>query len=187
MTVSVTPKQRIKQEAIKLFREKGYDRTTVRDIAMAVGIQSGSLFHHFVSKEAILKEAFSEAITDTLAKMDQALSTSQSAEEALLILIECELDAVAGEGSGAVGLLINEWRALSEESQAEMLQLRDDYEALWKQVLNQVFTENKSKLEPFIMRKLLIGAVGWTNTWYKESGEYPLSVIAKQIQMLVLK
>ena len=49
-----SPRGRLLSAAAQLFREKGFDRTTVRDIAAAVGIQSGSIFHHFKSKEDIL-------------------------------------------------------------------------------------------------------------------------------------
>ena len=43
------------QTAAHLLRSKGYERTTVRDLAGAVGIQSGSIFHHFKSKDEILR------------------------------------------------------------------------------------------------------------------------------------
>ena len=48
------------QVAAHLFRNKGYERTTVRDLAGAVGIQSGSIFHHFKSKEEILRAVMEE-------------------------------------------------------------------------------------------------------------------------------
>ncbi len=57
-----TPRGRLLRAAAHLFREKGYHRTTVRDIASLVGIQSGSLFHHFKSKEDILIQVMKETI-----------------------------------------------------------------------------------------------------------------------------
>ena len=50
------------QTAAHLFRNKGFERTTVRDLASAVGIQSGSLFHHFKSKDDILRAVMEETI-----------------------------------------------------------------------------------------------------------------------------
>ena len=47
-----SPRGRLLSAAAHLFRDKGFDRTTVRDIAASVGIQSGSIFHHFKSKRA---------------------------------------------------------------------------------------------------------------------------------------
>ena len=47
--------------AARLFRERGYEGTTVRDVAAAAGISAGSLFHHFPSKEQMLVEMLREA------------------------------------------------------------------------------------------------------------------------------
>ena len=53
---------RLLSAAAHLFRLRGYDRTTVRDLGAALGIQSGSLFHHYKSKEEILKAVMRETI-----------------------------------------------------------------------------------------------------------------------------
>ena len=58
-----SPRGRLLSAAAHLFRDKGFDRTTVRDIAAAVGIQSGSIFHHFKSKEDILYQYLMPALT----------------------------------------------------------------------------------------------------------------------------
>jgi AcrR family transcriptional regulator len=68
------PRQRLLDCAAQLFREKGYERTTVRDIGAAVGIQSGSIFHHFSSKEDILKAVMSEALSILLESFAPPLS-----------------------------------------------------------------------------------------------------------------
>ena len=57
-----SPRGRLLSAAAHLFRDKGFDRTTVRDIAASVGIQSGSIFHHFKSKEDILFAVMEEVI-----------------------------------------------------------------------------------------------------------------------------
>jgi len=49
-----SPRGRVLRAAAYLFHLQGYSRTTVREIAQVVGIQSGSLFHHFKTKEDIL-------------------------------------------------------------------------------------------------------------------------------------
>ena len=62
------------QVAAHLFRNKGYERTTVRDLAGAVGIQSGSIFHHFKSKDEILRAVMEETIRYNTALMRAALA-----------------------------------------------------------------------------------------------------------------
>ena len=84
---------RLLHEAAKLFRDKGYERTTVRDLAAAVGIQSGSLFHHFRTKEEILKAVMVETIRLNTALMQAAVDMAagggappMTAEECLYVL-----------------------------------------------------------------------------------------------------
>ncbi|WP_276206930.1 TetR/AcrR family transcriptional regulator [Oceanicoccus sagamiensis] len=67
-------KGRLLSGAAHLFREKGYERTTVRDIANEIGIQSGSLFHHYKSKEEILKAVMTDAVIYNTEKMRAAVA-----------------------------------------------------------------------------------------------------------------
>ena len=69
------------QVAAHLFRNKGYERTTVRDLAGAVGIQSGSIFHHFKSKDEILRAVMEETILYNTALMRASLDEASSVRE----------------------------------------------------------------------------------------------------------
>ncbi|WP_372867774.1 TetR/AcrR family transcriptional regulator, partial [Pseudomonas sp.] len=66
------------QTAAHLFRSKGYERTTVRDLASAVGIQSGSIFHHFKSKDEILRSVMEETIRYNTALMRASLAEASN-------------------------------------------------------------------------------------------------------------
>ena len=127
---------RLLNEAARLFRDKGYERTTVRDLAAAVGIQSGSLFHHFRTKEEILKAVMVETIRLNTALMQAAADQADSAREKLRALIRAELESINGQTGEAMAVLVYEWRSLSESSQAEVLELRDIYEDLWLSTLH---------------------------------------------------
>ena len=62
-----TTKEKIMRVAAKMFSERGYDKVTMREIATAVGINSASIYHHFPSKDAILKSLYgfySEALRE---------------------------------------------------------------------------------------------------------------------------
>ena len=124
-----SPRGRLLATAARLFREKGYERTTVRDLAAAVGIQSGSIFHHFRSKEEILKAVMTDTIHLITHRMRAAVQAGATPLARLRSLIRCELESVHGETGEAMAVLVYEWRSLSPESQEQILKLRAIYEA----------------------------------------------------------
>ncbi|UDL06526.1 TetR/AcrR family transcriptional regulator [Marinobacter sp. CA1] len=174
---------RLLKEAAKLFRDKGYERTTVRDLAAAVGIQSGSLFHHFRSKEDILKAVMVETIQLNTALMRAAVEAADSHEDKLRALIRAELESVLGQTGEAMAVLVFEWRSLSDGAQAEVLALRDIYEQLWLDVLATLAEAGAIKADAFVVRRLLTGALSWTITWYRSDGGMDLAELTDQVML----
>ena len=107
----------------------------MRDLASAVGIQSGSIFHHFKSKDEILRSVMEETILYNTALMRAALADAEDLRERVLGLIRCELQSIMGGTGEAMAVLVYEWRSLSAEGQAYILGLRDIYEQMWLDVL----------------------------------------------------
>ncbi|MET4025833.1 AcrR family transcriptional regulator [Marinobacter sp. MBR-99] len=177
---------RLLKEAARLFRDKGYERTTVRDLAAAVGIQSGSLFHHFRSKEEILKAVMVETIRLNTALMQAAADSEESARDKLRALVRSELESINGQTGEAMAVLVYEWRSLSESSQGLVLELREIYEGLWLSVLEELSGLGQLKAEPFIVRRMLTGALSWTVTWYKpERGDLTLDGLTDQVMVML--
>lgn len=180
-------KGRLMRAAAHLFKTKGYERTTVRELGAAVGIQSGSLFHHFKSKEDILLGVMEETIIINMARMHEALAHASGCENSLLALIQCELDSVHTDTGEAMSVLVYEWRSLKQEKQKYILQLRDEYETLWLNTIQVCIKEGQIEQDPFILRRLLAGAIGWTTTWYRPDGDLSLEALAKQTLKLAIK
>lgn len=187
VTDPLSAKGRLLGKAAKLFREKGYERTTVRDLAAAIGIQSGSLFHHFKSKEEILKAVMEEVIIYNTYRMQAKLKVANSAREKILALIVCELEAVNGVTGNAMSVLVYEWRSLNADNQRYILALRDEYEQLWLQALEQAKTDGNIDADTFILRRFLTGALSWTTNWYDKNGDLSLTNLAEEALKLVMK
>ena len=170
-----------------LFRNKGYERTTVRDLAAAVGIQSGSIFHHFKSKDEILRSVMEETIVYNTALMRAALDKVDTVRERVLALIRCELQSIMGGSGEAMAVLVYEWRSLSTEGQARVLALREVYEQLWLQVLGEAKEAGYIKGDVFVTRRFLTGALSWTTTWFRAQGSMSLNELADEALMLALK
>lgn len=180
-------KEKLLITAAKLFNQKGYERTTVRDLATAVGIQSGSIFHHFKTKEEILKAVMMETIIYNTAKMRLKLEESDTAKDEVLALIRCELDSIIGDTGDAMAVLVYEWRSLSETNQSDVLKLRDKYEALWLSSLNKAKQEGYLEGDAFILRRFLTGALSWSKTWFKSEGNISIDSLAAEALRLVIK
>lgn len=176
---------RLLREAARLFRDKGYERTTVRDLAAAVGIQSGSLFHHFRTKEEILKAVMVETIRLNTALMRSAVNAADSHHDKLRALVRAELESINGQTGEAMAVLVFEWRSLSEGAQAEVLKLRDIYEALWLDVLGALGKDKALLADPFIVRRMLTGALSWTVTWYRPDGGLTLDDLTAQVMAMM--
>jgi TetR/AcrR family transcriptional regulator, cholesterol catabolism regulator len=176
---------RLLREAAGLFRDKGYERTTVRDLAAAVGIQSGSLFHHFRTKEDILKAVMVETIRLNTALMQAAVEAADSNHDKLRALVRAELESINGQTGEAMAVLVFEWRSLSEASRAQVLELRDIYEALWLDVLGALRADKALLADPFVVRRMLTGALSWTVTWYRPDGGLSLDDLTDQVMAMM--
>ena len=173
-----SPRGRLLSAAAHLFRDKGFDRTTVRDIAAAVGIQSGSIFHHFKSKEEILYAVMEEVIHFNTARLQQAVAAESTAEGRLRALIRAELQSIVGDTAEAMTVMVTEWRCLSEEKQRKALALRSIYEQFWLDALNELHAQGVMQADPFIMRRLLTGMTGWAPNWFDRDGSLSLDGLA---------
>ena len=184
-----TPRGRLLSAAAHLFRTKGFERTTVRDLAQEVGIQSGSIFHHFKTKEEILRCVMEDVIHFNTDRMKAALAEARSPKEKLRALIYCELVSINGATGEAMAVLIYEWRSLKPESQRYILTLREHYEQLWLGALDEA--KRAGLLQPhvdtFILRRLLTGALSWSNYWYKPEGALTVDQLADQALTLIVK
>lgn len=176
-----SPRGKLLSAAARLFREKGFQRTTVRDIAREVGIQSGSLFHHFSSKEDILSAVMVEVIRFNTRRLRDAVAGVSDPVAQLHALVKGELQAIVGDTSEAMSVLVYEWRCLSEDKQREALALRAVYEQLWMETLGQLREAGYFSDDPFIVRRLITGMTSWTNTWFDPAGSLALEELATMI------
>ena len=182
-----SPRGRLLRAAAHLFRHKGFERTTVRDLAAAVGIQSGSIFHHFRSKDHLLCCVMEQTAIYNTELMRVALTETQDARERVLALITCELQSIMGGTGEAMAVMIYEWRSLSAEGQARILVLRDAYEQLWMDVLEEAKARGWIQGDVFVTRRFLMGALSWTTNWFRADGSLTLEQLAEQALVLVLK
>jgi AcrR family transcriptional regulator len=102
------------QVAAELFAQKGFRATTVREIADAAGILSGSLYHHFDSKESIGDEILLSFINDVLADYRAAASSAGSPPEVIEQIVRSTSRSLSRHRA-ALAMLQNDWSYFSTQ------------------------------------------------------------------------
>lgn len=169
-----------------LFRTKGYERATTRELAGAVDLQPGSLFHYFATKEAILRAIVEEALGRSIQTMHDAIKTADTVQQRLRALIRVELEAILGDRGDAMFVTVFEWRKLSEDNQKDLIRLRDEYEGIWLETLQEAQDEGLLEIGAGVLRRFLKGALSWTVTWFTDDGPMDLDSLADQALAMAL-
>lgn len=182
-----TSRGRVLSGAAYLFYKQGYDKTTVRQLAHFIGIQSGSLFHHFKSKDEILANVMEQTIIYHLARLKEAQQKSDVLEEQLRHIIKAELHSITGDTGAAMAVLVHEWSALSSEHQQHLLQMRREYEQVWLDIIQQLKDQGKIKHDVYLWRRLIGGAIAWTVTWYKPDGKVSLDQLTEMVWDMTIR
>ena len=182
-----SPKGRLLLGAAYLFHKQSYAKTTVRELANFIGIQSGSLFHHFTSKDDILANVMKQTIIYNHDRLLNAIQQSDDPQQQLKNLIKAELISITGDTGSAMAVLVYEWQALSQERQDELLKMRNAYEDIWLDVIHQLRELGKIKHDTFIWRRLIGGAIAWTVTWYRPDGKMSMDELTEIVWEMALK
>lgn len=175
--------------ASRLFRDKGYERTSVRDLAQAVGLQSGSLFYHFRTKEEMLVAVMAAGISELTDRLNDALTASSAATplERLRTLFRVHLITLLGDDMGAMSVLLYEWPSLSDKTRARLIPLRDAYEDRWQAVLDEAAGAGLVHADTRLLRKLLLGGLHWTIQWFRpEGGNSPVELADRLLGLVLL-
>ncbi|MBF0353375.1 MAG: TetR family transcriptional regulator [SAR324 cluster bacterium] len=175
------------QAAAKLFYKNGYERSTVRELAQDVGIQSGSLFHHFETKEDILFAVMEEVILRITGRLWMASQKPEDPKEKIRLLIKTELQAILGDAHDAMYVMVYEWGSLSPQKSKEILKLRNVYESIWRDALNAGKDAGLIQHDTFVLRRFLTGAMSWTIFWYEPGGKMDLDTLVEQALLLIMK
>jgi AcrR family transcriptional regulator len=154
--------------AAKLFRRKGFAATSTRDIAAAAGMQSGSPFYHFKSKQALLFAVMEEGMRAALERQARVLESAGAAEpaQALRVLVRNHFEVLLGAGSDFIPVMLYEARSLTPRQRSSLAALQGAYEAPWVPVLEALHAAGRLKAEVKLARLLIFGALNWSAQWF---------------------
>jgi len=171
----------------RLFREKGFDGTTIRDISGAAGMHSGSPFYHFPDKQAMLLAVMEEGLAEGLRRSEAVLAGRLPPAEKFRRLVRSHLGTILEDGNDFIPVLLYDWRSLTPRNRRRVIALKDRYDALWQAMLDELAQAGLIAGDPQVARLFVLGAVNWSAQWYRPGGRLSLDEIAAQAARLLLK
>lgn len=172
--------------ATDLFARRGYERTTVREIADAMGIESGSLYSHISSKEDLLREIIVDNAGAYFHGALAALAGGGDAEERLRALCRAHMRVMTEERSACL-VYFKEWRKLPEPVRAQIADLRTRYEETFEDVIRAGAEEGAfGPVDPRWGALVVLSTLNWTFEWYSPEGPLSADEVAEQLAGVVL-
>ena len=172
----------ILDEAARLFREKGYAAASMRDIAAAVDMLPGSLYYHFAAKEDLLVAVYEEGVRLITQKVRAAIAGKTDPWQRLEAAAVAHLEALLKTGDYALVVI----RVLPQDvpkAAARLVKPRDGYDALFAELVAALPLPEQTDRQSF--RLLLLGALNWSQHWFRDSGRHTPRAIARSFLRLL--
>jgi TetR/AcrR family transcriptional regulator, cholesterol catabolism regulator len=174
--------------AADLFAERGLRATTVRDIAEAAGILSGSLYHHFDSKESMVDEILRGFLDDLFHRYETIVGKGLGPRATLEAVVVASFEAI-DEHHSAVAIYQAESRHLAEQPRFGYIRDRlVEFRNLWRDVLRAGVADGtfRPDLDVELTYRFLRDTVWVGVSWYRPGGAISIEDIAAQYLSIVL-
>jgi len=174
--------------AANLFAERGLRATTVRDIADSAGILSGSLYHHFDSKESMVDEILRGFLDDLFGRYREIAAAGLSSRETLEALVIASYEAF-DRHHAAVAIYQAEAKNLRDvERFAYIRDFNTEFRDLWHRVLTAGVADGsfRPELDVELAFRFLRDTVWVAVRWYTPGGPITVQSLAQQYLTIVL-
>lgn len=172
--MSESPKRRwteLVDTAARIFHDKGYDATSVQDVADAVGILKGSLYHYIKTKNDLLYAIAEQANAASLETIDQVRSLELDPAGELAAFIRAHLELLLREGV-KFRVYLHDVQSLNEDQYERVAQRRREYARYVEQLIARGQSEGvfASPVDSHLLGLGLLGMLNWTNEWFRSDG-----------------
>ena len=181
-------RQDLMRVAARLFRQRGFEAVTTRDIAAGAGMHSGSPFYHFETKGVLLFAIIQAGMQAAIASQAGLVHTaSGGAQDKLRALIRHHYEVLLGSDSDFIPVMLYEWRSLTPAQQDAITELRKTYEAPWVPVLQSLAQAGALRADPSVARLMILGALNWSVQWFDPQGRANLNALTDQAMSLFIQ
>jgi TetR/AcrR family transcriptional regulator, cholesterol catabolism regulator len=168
------------EAAMVVFREKGYQDTTIRDVADRVGILNGSLYYHFTSKDALYAEVHELALSRVAAELLRVVAQRTEPWERLEAACVRHLQMQAAPDSATMALM-SELPRVAPDLRATLVIQRDAFETIYRDLVEALPLD--AAVDRSLYRTLLLTMLNAVPAWFKP-GLRTIEDVAGQILLL---
>ncbi|MGK2945594.1 MAG: TetR/AcrR family transcriptional regulator [Desulfuromonadales bacterium] len=180
-------KQIILKEAARLFREKGYIASNLRELAKRAGIQGGSLYHHFGSKQDILFQLMDNTMTDMVTSLSTLLAETTDPEEKLRRLLRFHISYTVC-GPDETYITDDELRNLNADNYLQIIAKRDAYQKLFEEVFQGGCQQKGWMVVDYkLVARAAIQMGTGVASWYRPGGPMSIDQISEHYAELLCR
>jgi AcrR family transcriptional regulator len=183
-----TRRDELLELAATMFAERGLRATTVRDIADSAGILSGSLYHHFSSKEEMIDELLRGFLDWLFERYHQIVETEPNPLERLKGLFLASFEAIATRHAQVV-IYQDEAKRLSSQPRFAYVEERNrEQRKMWVEVLNQGIAEGyfRPDIDVDLIYRFIRDTTWVSVRWYQPGGPLTAEEVGRQYLSIVL-
>lgn len=179
---AVDSRQDILHTAGRLFQQQGYDATSMNDIAAALKLSKGGLYHHFQSKDEILFHIMSHAMDITEERVINRARGIPDPEERLRTLIRLHIEVVLSARDREITVMLHENHPLPPTLRKRINGRKKDYVHFVENLIAEVQRARASSagVSPRAAAFALLGMINWIYQWYQPEGPLTADDIARQ-------
>ncbi len=172
----------------RLFAEKGFKNTTVRDIADAAGILSGSLYHHFDSKESMVDELLDSFQTALWTEYDAIVASDRTPRAKLEAVVRASFDAIDHHPHEVAVFQNDAAYLIGFERFAYLAERNERFRSLWTSLLRDGIAsgELRGELDVELVYRFLRDTVWVAVRWYRPGGALSADEVADQYLTILL-
>ncbi|NOY14416.1 MAG: TetR/AcrR family transcriptional regulator [Deltaproteobacteria bacterium] len=170
----------ILKEAAKLFRENGYPSSNLRELARRAGIQGGSIYHHFSSKQEILFQLMDNTMSDMIRRLKIILEPLDCPTERLRRTIRFHIGYHIA-GPDETYITDDELRNLEGDNYRQIISKRDRYQQLFEDIIATGQAEQNWQISDIkLFARAIIQMCAGVARWYRPDGKFTIDQIAEQ-------
>lgn len=178
--------QAIRRAALKIFRQKGYHRASIREIAEAAGIQKGSVYYYVPRKEDLLADLLEQDLDELTAQTQPIVKSNLAPEEKLRQAVINHLDFITQHLDG-LAIILQDLHSLGAENRAAVVSKTRLYQSLFQSIVEEgVKSGDFCCVDAKTATRALLGMCNAVVTWYSPDGPLSAREVADIFSSLLL-